>query len=151
MLDHIRSHNFGYSYRHPSRFRRWVYKIIPAHIWSQLRFEILAFRTRSRHRAARKKFRGRKDLLVNIGAGPCARPGWVNLDVTSEGGNIQYDCRKSLPFESDSVRGVFAEHFLEHLDYTEEAPVFLAECLRVLESGGVIRIVVPDGEKYLKA
>src|SRR5262249_55628967 len=43
------------------------------------------------------------------------------------------------------------EHFFEHIDYTEEAPRFLAEAKRVLKDGGVIRIIVPDAEKYLNA
>jgi predicted SAM-dependent methyltransferase len=49
------------------------------------------------------------------------------------------------------VRGIFTEHFLEHLDYYEEAPRFLKECRRVLAPGGTIRIIVPDGAKYLEA
>jgi predicted SAM-dependent methyltransferase len=40
---------------------------------------------------------------------------------------------------------------MEHLDYDEEAPMFLAECRRVLEPGGSVRIVVPDGRKYVLA
>jgi len=39
---------------------------------------------------------------------------------------------------------------VEHLDYCEEVPFFLSECHRVLEPHGVIRIVVPDGERYLQ-
>src|SRR5262249_52597336 len=47
--------------------------------------------------------------------------------------------------------GIFSEHFVEHLDYTEDIPFFLSECHRVLEDGGVLRIVVPDAERYLRA
>ncbi len=61
------------------------------------------------------------------------------------------DCRTELPLTSGSACGIFTEHFLEHLDYYEEAPGFLRECRRVLAPGGVLRIIVPDGGKYLEA
>jgi predicted SAM-dependent methyltransferase len=65
--------------------------------------------------------------------------------------NCVWDCRRSLPFDDNSVRYIFSEHFFEHLDYTEEIPVVLSECLRVLQPGGIIRIVVPDAGRYLRA
>jgi predicted SAM-dependent methyltransferase len=49
------------------------------------------------------------------------------------------------------VKCIFCEHFFEHIDYTEEVPYFLSECHRVLKPGGVIRLIVPDIEKYLRA
>ena len=65
--------------------------------------------------------------------------------------NCVYDCRKSLPFPDASVRGIFCEHFFEHIDYTEEVPYFLSECHRVMKKDGILRLIVPDGEKYLRA
>jgi len=44
--------------------------------------------------------------------------------------------------------------FVEHLDYYDEVPQFFSECLRVLRPHGVIRVIrviVSDSEKYLKA
>jgi SAM-dependent methyltransferase len=61
------------------------------------------------------------------------------------------DCRTALPLASESARGIFTEHFLEHLDYYEEAPKFLKECRRILRPGGTLRVIVPDGAKYLEA
>jgi predicted SAM-dependent methyltransferase len=79
-------------------------------------------------------------------------PAWVNLDLFPfPGVNCLYDCRKGLPFPDDSAKWIFTEHFLEHIDYLEEVPSFLSECYRVLKPGGVIRIIVPDAEKYLHA
>jgi predicted SAM-dependent methyltransferase len=98
------------------------------------------------------KYKNFDGLLLNIGCGPGGKEGWINLDcIPSVGVNCIYDARKELPFPDNSVKGIFTEHFLEHLDYTEEAPYFLAECYRVLQNEGVLRIVVPDAEKYLKA
>jgi predicted SAM-dependent methyltransferase len=45
---------------------------------------------------------------------------------------------------------IFAEHFFEHLERPLETGRFLSECLRVLEPGGVVRLVVPDAGLYLR-
>jgi predicted SAM-dependent methyltransferase len=87
---------------------------------------------------------------VNIGAGNTGRQGWVNVDmVKTPEINCIYDCRKKLPFSTASVKGIFCEHFFEHLDYSEEVPFFLDECHRVLKRGGVLRLILPDAGKYL--
>ena len=46
---------------------------------------------------------------------------------------------------------VFAEHVVEHLEFDEDVPRLFSESYRVLEPGGHLRIVVPDGEKWAKA
>lgn len=53
------------------------------------------------------------------------------------------DLRKPLPFRENAFSVVYASHVLEHL-YLVEAQRLLCECRRVLKSGGVIRLVVPD-------
>jgi predicted SAM-dependent methyltransferase len=100
----------------------------------------------------RARYRNQRGFLLNIGCGACGKPGWVNLDFYNlPGVNCVYDCRKDLPFSDNSVKFIFTEHFFEHVDYTEEVPSFLSGCCRVLEPGGLIRIVVPDAELYLRA
>jgi predicted SAM-dependent methyltransferase len=100
----------------------------------------------------RRRYKDRRDLRVNIGCGLSAKSGWVNVDFFEfPEVNCIYDCRKGLPFSDNAVRCIFTEHFFEHIDYTEEVPIFLSECCRVLKPGGVIRIVVPDAEKYVRA
>ncbi|HUS95426.1 MAG TPA: hypothetical protein VMX97_01665, partial [Hyphomicrobiaceae bacterium] len=37
----------------------------------------------------------------------------------------------------------------EHLDHPVETQLFLAECLRCLRPGGILRLVVPDAGLYL--
>ena len=39
----------------------------------------------------------------------------------------------------------------EHIEPREELPRFLGDCHRALEPGGVLRIIVPDAERYLQA
>ena len=89
---------------------------------------------------------------LNVGCGGSGLPKWVNLDlVPAPMVNCLWDARRSLLFCNRSCLGIFSEHFLEHLEPTLEATTFLRECRRVLKPGGRIRILVPDGEAYLKA
>ena len=61
-------------------------------------------------------------------------------------GNILvHNLAKGIPFPNGSVDVVYHSHMLEHLD-REVAERFLLEVRRVLKSGGIHRIVVPDFE-----
>jgi predicted SAM-dependent methyltransferase len=132
--------------------RRLVSKIISLHAWYPLRSELRMFWLRLCGGCIVREFKKRKNLLVNIGAGDNGFDGWVNVDVAKKPKiNCRFDCRKRLPFPNESVAVIYSEHFFEHLDYTEEVPLFLQECLRVLQLNGVLRLVVPDGEKLLRA
>jgi len=63
---------------------------------------------------------------------------------------INYDMRKRIPHEDDSVDFIYISHTLEHFTQDEGA-LFLNEAFRVLKKNGVIRIVVPDLELFIKA
>lgn len=90
----------------------------------------------------------RKEYL-DIGCGYNAHDSFINLDYGWHPEvNICWDVTKGLPLRSQSLRGIFTEHCLEHLPF-EAAFCVLEECWRVLQPGGSIRIVVPDGELYL--
>lgn len=98
------------------------------------------------------KLRAMHGILVNVGCGPFTLPGFVNVDLfRCKPEVVAWDCRWSLPFANESAVGIRAEHFFEHLEAREEAPAFLADCLRVLQPGGAIRIVVPDVGRVLNA
>jgi predicted SAM-dependent methyltransferase len=77
----------------------------------------------------------------------------VNIDIRShcDGVTFPYDIRRGLPFQNGQVARIFAEHIVEHLEFREEMPRLIRECYRVLEVGGRLRIVVPDGERWLHA
>jgi len=124
----------------------------PKYVQELFLSELRLAKIRSEQQKILDQYKNSSDLLINIGAGDQGKPDWVNLDVFScLGVNCIYDCRKSLPFPNNSVKGIFCEHFLEHMDYEEEAPRFLSECYRVLKRNGVIRLIVPDIEMYLHA
>lgn len=105
----------------------------------------------SKKKSIKKELKHQSQIYTNIGCGGLGiENGWVNLDY-AKNNNVTYlyDCRKELPFADYTVRGIFTEHFFEHLDYNLEVPYFLKNCYRVLQNDGVLRIIIPDAEKYL--
>lgn len=65
-----------------------------------------------------------------------ARPG---PDVDCVG-----SCVDLSRFATGSVAEIYASHVLEHLGYLSELPGALAECHRILVSGGRLHVSVPD-------
>jgi len=96
-----------------------------------------------------KTFRGKTGLKVNVGCGDSPLADWTNVDVYSAPNIFYWDCRRSLPFDDQSVDIIFAEHVYEHFDHPLETGPFLAECRRCLRPAGVLRIIVPDAGRYL--
>lgn len=98
-----------------------------------------------------KELATQKSFYANIGCGNLGlETGWINLDYGKyEHVTYLYDCRKQLPFADYSAKGLFTEHFFEHLDYYEEVPYFLKSCFNALQIDGTLRIIIPDAEKYL--
>jgi predicted SAM-dependent methyltransferase len=58
---------------------------------------------------------------------------------------IEWNLRKGIPFGDCTFDALYHSHFLEHLD-KRAAGTFLQECFRVLKTGGLLRVVVPDLE-----
>jgi predicted SAM-dependent methyltransferase len=90
------------------------------------------------------------NLLVNIGCGKLFKSNWINLDRQVSPGVYYANLVKGIPMPAQSVRHIHCEHFLEHLEYAQ-ARIFLAECYRVLQAGGSLRLIMPDAGKYLRA
>lgn len=95
--------------------------------------------------------------FLNIGAGRTwAHPAWRAIDLdTARPPSDDYlilNLRGTprLPIEDDSLKLVYSSHCLEHLDDASGATV-LAEAARVLEPGGLLRLVLPDAGLALKA
>jgi predicted SAM-dependent methyltransferase len=80
---------------------------------------------------------------LHLGCGDIVLDGWVNLDIDSPVADVLHDLTKPLPFADASVRYVFAEHMIEHIEYAE-AESLLHECRRVLAPGGAVRMTTPD-------
>jgi SAM-dependent methyltransferase len=111
---------------------------------------------------------------VNVGCGlnVCEFPGWENIDNSPNARLSKHpilrrlarlsgvmpkqlaevpwprcirihDATESLPYPDSSLRCVYSSHFVEH-NTPDVAERFLAHCYRVLEPGGILRVVVPD-------
>ena len=94
--------------------------------------------------------RVRDCAYLDIGCGPNTHGHLINLDfLWHPGVDVCWDIRRGLPFADGSLRGVFSEHCLEHFSLPP-ALELLREIRRVLAPGGTVRLVVPDGELYLR-
>jgi len=116
-------------------------------------------------------------MKINLGCGPVGKDDWINVDwgilaimqfyspvkkiciklrLFPKAYDVKWpknlklhDCRKGLPFNSNSTDFIYTSHFLEHLK-KYEAKKLIEECYRVLKNGGIIRVVVPDLELLVK-
>lgn len=80
---------------------------------------------------------------LHLGCGPNVLPGWGNLDIDGGRGSLRYDLTQPLPKADASVRYIYTEHFIEHIDRTDGARL-MRECRRVLTDDGVLRLSTPD-------
>jgi predicted SAM-dependent methyltransferase len=99
-----------------------------------------------------RELRNARGLSLNLGAGFHRRDGWTPIDLMVDPpGGIRWDVRWGLPLDTGSVRRIHCEHFVEHLRFPDEVMAVFAECHRVLEPGGELRIIVPDAARYIRA
>lgn len=90
-------------------------------------------------------------IMLNIGCGASYHSDWINLDVVSADSSVlSVDIANGLPFSSGFANVCYSSHVLEHFDING-ARNLVAECFRVLKSGGVVRLVVPDLEALVRA
>jgi SAM-dependent methyltransferase len=122
--------------------------------------------------------------LLNLGCGTRTHPAWTNLDFSPyarlagwprvsalaarlgllspgryrqlrgmDPDVIHWDLRRGAPFPEGTFDVVYHSHLLEHMD-RDAGAAMLAECLRIVRPGGVLRVVVPDlrylTERYLE-
>jgi predicted SAM-dependent methyltransferase len=78
-------------------------------------------------------------------------PGWLNSDIKDGPGvDIVADVRTGLPLESESIDYITSIHALPELPFADLVPA-LTELRRVLKSGGVLRLGLPDLERGILA
>ncbi|MFT4746612.1 MAG: SAM-dependent methyltransferase [Congregibacter sp.] len=92
--------------------------------------------------------------MLNIACGDRYCEGWINIDFHADSNSVtKVNILGGLPFEDNSIDVIYSSHFLEHLSPVQ-AKFVLLETRRVLKSGGIIRVSVPDLEnicvEYLK-
>lgn len=88
--------------------------------------------------------RGGSVKKLQIGGGSYTKVGWLNGDLIA--GDIYLNAAKEFSFPDSSLDLIFAEQFIEHLEF-KEGQFFLRECFRVLKENGKIRLSTPDLER----
>lgn len=84
--------------------------------------------------------------ILNLGGGSNRMPGTLTVDLDPMS-DAYLDVRRRLPFESRTARAIFLEEVIEHIPL-DAGRQLLAECYRVLEPGGVLRVTTPDPEWF---
>lgn len=112
--------------------------------------EASIYRRHRRGLRAARLYASQRHLRIQLGSGGQRKTGWVNVDLFADA-DVQLDLREPLPFGDDTASEVYAEHVLEHFVYPGEVQHLLREIARVLEPGGVFRLVVPDAGRALTA
>ena len=104
-------------------------------------------------------------MILNLGCG-ASRPkdkDWINVDdlhsifpnadcperkhMDAEPNYKNFDLRQPLWVADNSVDGILASHFLEHLGL-QDAVKTVKNWYRVLRPGGVVRLSTPDPHKF---
>jgi predicted SAM-dependent methyltransferase len=86
---------------------------------------------------------------INVGCGPNLHPNFINIDFQWRPNmDLCRDITKGIPLENNFAKGFFSEYCLEHITFHQCFNV-LKEFHRILRTGSVARIVVPDAELYL--
>lgn len=93
---------------------------------------------------------GSRGRRLHLGCGEHRIGGWINADFILSGAqDVLIDVRRSLPLLSSSIRFIHSEDLLEHIEL-QEGRRLLAECHRVLEPGGVMRLLTPDAAAIVR-
>ena len=76
---------------------------------------------------------------------------WINIDSYERENPLDLiiDITKEFPFENNSVDYIYAEHFIEHLNWLE-GKEFLQNCFNCLKKDGILRLVLPDYKKIFQ-
>lgn len=86
--------------------------------------------------------------VLNLGGGSNRMPGTMTLDRDPMA-DAWLDVTQPLPFDDQSADRIFLEEVIEHISL-DAGRQLLAECYRVLEPGGVLRITTPDPEYFVQ-
>lgn len=84
-----------------------------------------------------------QSIYLNLGCTDHPRQGFFNIDLDDTGADLRYIPGQALPWERGTVPGIYSAHLLERLERNQGIRL-LHECRRVLQPGGVLRLVGTD-------
>lgn len=121
---------------------------LPDYLIAMIGFELRSYWGRLRSRPL--VIPSDRPTIVNLGCGLHPTAGCINIDFfgTATAGYAA-DLRHPLRINDNTIDGIFSEHTLEHLGFAD-AQKLLAECYRILKPGGLLRIIVPDVELFVR-
>lgn len=70
---------------------------------------------------------------------------WLSVDLDPDRGDIIVDFHEfsALPLADSSVEAIYASHTFEHISIYRIGAV-MRDCYRLLQPGGILRVIVPD-------
>ena len=81
---------------------------------------------------------------ANFGCGGVFHSAWDNYDLTPAGTSVRkIDLSRKIPLNDGSYRAIYCSHVIEHVDRGCVGSI-LREFRRILQPGGILRLVVPD-------
>jgi hypothetical protein len=90
-------------------------------------------------------------MKLSIGAGERRIPGFLSVDIdASFGPDIVADISQPLQLPDASVECLFCEEVISQIP-PADCLGFFRECRRVLQPGGVVRVLTPDLERFARA
>lgn len=90
---------------------------------------------------------------LHLGPGPNwtkPDPHWIDVDIDPKRGDLVVDFGQfvSFPLAAESVSCIYGSHVFEHMSIYVTATLF-EECVRVLQPGGTLRLVLPDVQRSI--
>lgn len=91
-----------------------------------------------------------KKPYLNVGCGSSFHPDWHNLDLNPPSPEVtRWNLSQGIPFPSASFEAVYHSHVLEHFPKAQ-GEALIRDCERILKSGGILRIAIPDLEQIAR-
>jgi SAM-dependent methyltransferase len=86
--------------------------------------------------------------IVNLGGGGNTAPHWLTADIDPRA-DVFIDITRPLPFDDESLDGVFLEEVIEHVNAPTTMHI-IRECHRCLKNGKPLRISTPDLRCFIR-
>ena len=79
---------------------------------------------------------------IHFGCGSDYKREWLNFDINKVA-DYWVDARNPIKLKDCSAELIYSSHLVEHLEH-HELIFHLRECYRLLKSGGILRLGIPD-------